>query len=118
MRWSTGLALLAMALFVAGCEESGQALDSENDIIVRNSAEGDLWIEVDGTGTGRVDNNSIAETVWDNISDGRHTLRAYRDSGYTQFHCEVETDYLSDGEDFYWYLLENDRFEGTFAGDC
>ncbi len=107
-----------LANLALGCDEIHEGFNSDNDIIVRNTAEGDLWIQVNDIRRGRVENNGLAETVWDDIYDGRHELEAFKDSDYSVFHCRVETDYLSDGEDFYWYLEDDDRFSGTFNRRC
>ncbi|MBI2567855.1 MAG: hypothetical protein HYV63_12560 [Candidatus Schekmanbacteria bacterium] len=112
--------LLALIPFVVAisCDEVEEVVDDNHDIIVRNNSDGRLWIAIDGSQRGSVDNNGLAETLWDGIGDGTHTLRAYRNESYTDQYCFVETTDLDGREDFYWYILEDDKFEGTKKGDC
>ena len=110
--------MVVMAFCFVACEETEEGVDNNNDIIIRNASEFYLWIAIDGNQRGRIENDGIAKTMWDNIPDGIHVLQAYRDEGYTQLHCSVTTDLLEGDDDFAWYLLENNRFEGTKDGDC
>ena len=103
---------------LTACEEFSEGVDDDNDIIVRNASKRDLWIEIDGISRGRIKDNGRAETMWDGIEDGRHTLRAYRSDDYRDLYCEVDTDYLNGDEDFYWYLLKDGEYSGTESGDC
>ena len=112
------LTLVLMTFCFIGCEETEESVDNNNDIIIRNASEQDLWIVIGGVQRGRIDDDGIARTMWDNIPDGQYLLEAYRDANYTVFHCQVTTDLLEDGEDFYWYLLDDHEYEGTFDGDC
>lgn len=111
-----GLLLLFICLFA--CEEAEEGVDDNCDIIIRNSSEFDLWIMIDGVRRGLVENDGFAKTMWDDIPEGRHLLEAFRDDNYSFFHCAVMTDYLDDGQDFNWYLYEDDEYGGTFQGDC
>lgn len=110
--------LVLLLIFSTGCGDSLDLINGDSDIIINNTAEGDIWIKVDGIRRGRVENDGFNETVWDDIDDGLHDLEAFRDSDYTVFHCSVETNYLDDGEDFLWFLREDDRFSGTYSGRC
>ena len=110
--------LAACMLFCFGCEETEESVDDENDIVVRNLSEFDLWIEIDGSQRGHIDDDGIARTMWDDIPDGIHELNAYYDDAYTLFHCAVTTGYMDDGQDFYWYLQEDFEYDGTEEGDC
>ncbi|MBN2382626.1 hypothetical protein JXQ70_07070 [bacterium] len=100
------------------CEEAEEGVDRNNDIIVRNVSEYNLWIMIDGHQKGFCDNDGIARTMWDGIEDGSHVLQAYRDDDYTEYHCQVTTDFLDDGEDFNWYLEEDHEYSGTSEGHC
>jgi len=100
------------------CEETEEGVDDENDIIVRNWTEWNLWIMIDGSQRGEVENDGVARTVWDNIADGVHDIEAYINNDYTDLYCAVSTDYLNEGEDFNWYLYENGDYGGTKDGDC
>jgi hypothetical protein len=108
----------ACALFVTGCEESEEGVDNNNDIIVRNYSEFDLWIAIDGFRRGHIEDDGIAETMWDGIDDGVHLLEAFYDNDYTLPHCDVTTYDLDDGQDFYWYLNEDFEYGGSKEGDC
>jgi len=112
------LLMLAISTLGPGCREVAESLNDDNDILVRNTAEGDLWIAVDGSHRGRVENNGIAEVVWETEASGAHTVQAFRDPNYETFHCEVQTTFLDGGEDFYWYLYDDDRYGGTRDGQC
>ena len=116
-RFLLAIVLLLAAALVA-CSETSEAFDDENDIVVRNTSERDLWIEVDGILYGEVENNGRGEDVAEDVEDGRHLLRAYRDEDRILFECEVETDFLNDGEDFYWYLKDDGEYTGSKSGDC
>ncbi|MCD4653960.1 hypothetical protein K8T06_08480 [bacterium] len=110
--------MLCMMICLSACEETEEAVDKNNDIIVRNMSAGRLWIQIDGSQRGSIDNDGIAKTMWDDIADGVHVLEAYSDENYTVFHCAVTTDLLVDGDDFAWYLEEDNEYSGTKNGDC
>lgn len=110
--------LVCLLFPLVGCEETEEGVDNNIDIIVRNVSEHYLWIRIDGSQRGRIENDGIGRTMWDNISPGVHVLEAFTNEAYTEFHCTVVTDLLEDDEDFTWYLLENDRYEGTKEGNC
>jgi len=113
------LLLVLVACFFIACEETEEGVDNNNDIIIRNVSEYDrLWIRIDGSNRGSIEDNGIARTMWDGIPDGIHVLQAFRDDAYSVLHCQVTTDYLDDGEDFHWYLLEDHEYGGTHDGDC
>ncbi len=110
--------ILVLIPFLSGCSEVSEGVDKNNDIIVRNISETELWISIDGSRRGRIENDGGSHTMWDHISDGVHVLIAFDDADYSIVHCVINTDYLSDGEDFYWYLLEDYQYSGTKDGDC
>lgn len=110
--------LLILFVPVISCEETEEGADSECDVIVRNYTDDDLWIEIDGVARGKVDNDGIGITVWDDIDEGFHTLIAFEDPAYTIQHCQVITGYLDDAEDFHWYLQDGHEYSGTDTGDC
>ncbi|MBN1356538.1 hypothetical protein JXA40_09795 [bacterium] len=110
--------MILCMFFVFGCEETEESVDDENDIIVRNLSEFELWIEIDGSQRGHIDDDGIARTMWDDIPDGVHELRAYYEGTYTSLHCQVTTGYLNEGEDFRWYLEKDHEYDGTKEGDC
>jgi len=110
--------LVMMSVCFMACEETEEGVDNENDIIVRNYTDWDLWIMIDGSQRGRIEDDGIAKTMWDDIADGVHLIQAFKNDTYSDFHCEVETDYLEDREDFRWYLTDDDEYEGTKSGDC
>ena len=112
------LLMVVMACCFMACEETEEGVDNENDIIVRNFSEQDLWVAIDGIQRGRIENDGIAETMWDDIPDGIHVLQAFLDDAYTALHCQVDTTNLDDAEDFRWYLMEDNEYEGTREGDC
>ncbi|MFC1850397.1 hypothetical protein ACFL27_09425 [candidate division CSSED10-310 bacterium] len=112
------LCLIMLGICFAACEEAEEGLDENNDIIIRNRSEQYLYIMIDGSGRGLIENDGIAETMWDGIADGTHVIQAYYNADYTGLHCNVTTDYLSDGEDFNWYLDQNNEYSGTKDGDC
>ena len=113
------LSIFALGLSVLpGCDEIDEAFDSNNDIIVGNFSELDLWIKVDGISTGRVENDGDSKTVADGIQDGVHVVEAYTSDDYDILYCSVVTYFLNDGEDFYWFLQENAEYTGSKEGDC
>ena len=112
------LLIAIIGISLVACEETDEGVDNQNDIIIRNFSESYLWIMIDGSRRGRVENDGIGKTMWDNISDGFHVLQAYRDEDYTDLHCMVTTTELMGDDDFTWYLMENNRYEGTKDGDC
>ncbi len=111
-------AVLLVLFGAAGCDEIDEALDENNDIIVTNYSETDLWIRVNGVRYGRLENNGNARTIVDGIADGVHVLEAYLEDDYELLHCTVITDYLNGGEDFYWFLQDDAEYTGTKEGDC
>lgn len=112
------LLVVLMGITLVACEETEEGVDDQNDIIIRNMSESYLWIMIDGDTRGSIENNGIAKTMWDNIEDGIHVLAAYRDENYTDLHCTVVTDELKGDDDFAWYLMEDNEYEGTKEGDC
>lgn len=119
MRTVLSIALVLMSGVAAiGCRETVEAFNGQHDIVVRNTAEGDLWITVDGVPTGRVENDGIAEVVWDDETDGTHVLAAYRDAEHAELHCEITTTYLDHDDDYHWYLLHDGHYGGTRDGHC
>ncbi len=112
--------VLLVSLFVcfAGCQESENAIDKNNDIIIRNAAETTLYILIDGSKRGPIKNDDIARTMWDGIPDGFHDLYAYDDPEYTHLHCEAQSTYLKLGRDFRWYLEKEHRYSGDLSGEC
>lgn len=114
----TSILAICLCFCCFGCEEAEESVDDNNDIVVRNSTDRYLYIMIDGSERGVIENNGIAHTMWDGISDGIHTLQAYKNDNYTDLHCTVSTDFLDDGEDFYWYLEANNEYSGTRDGNC
>ncbi len=112
------LLIAFIGISLVACEETDEGVDNQNDIIIRNLSESYVWIMIDGSQRGSVENNGIGKTMWDNIADGVHVLTAYTDENYTEFHCTVVTDELKGDDDFAWYLMEDDEYEGTKEGDC
>jgi len=110
--------MIFMVFSLAACEETEEGVDNNNDIIVRNLSETDLWIQIDGNRRGKINNDAIAKTMWDDIADGVHLIEAYRNDSYTVFHCAVTTDLMVSGDDFLWYLEEDNEYSGTKYGDC
>lgn len=110
--------LVMMCMCFMACEETEEGVDNENDIIVRNYTDDDLWIMINGSRRGEIENNGIAKTMWDDVADGNHQIEAYYNDDYTGLYCDVTTDYLDDGEDFSWYLYDNDEYGGSKNGDC
>ena len=103
---------------ISGCAEIEEGSDNNNDILIRNVSEFDLYIMIDSEERGYLNNDAVTRTMWDNIPDGIHTIQAFYNTDYTQLHCEVVTDMLTGGEDFYWYLKEDFRFSGSKDGHC
>ncbi len=113
------VALVAMsALAAGGCQELEEALDSNTDIIVRNSTSNDVWIEVDGARRGKVGTKGNAENVWDNAPEGVHTVTAYSDASYSTAYCSVVTNDLRGDDDFEWYLEGGGLYSGSRSGTC
>ena len=109
------LPLVICGVFAA-CEEADEAMDRNNDIIVRNGTNQFLYIMIDGVARGQIENNGAARTMWDGIDDGKHDLEAYVDDQYTELFCDVGTGSLNNGEDFRWYLDEPQAGVGSYTG--
>ncbi len=112
------LLIIMMSVCFMACEETEEGVDNENDIIVRNYSDWDLWIMIDGSRRGELENNGIAKTMWDDIDNGTHRIEAYYNDDYTGLHCDVTTDFLDGDEDFRWYLEDDFEYGGTKSGNC
>ncbi len=115
---SKAILVALLALAVGGCQELEEALDSNTDIIVRNSTSSDVWIEVDGERRGKVGTKGNAENVWDNAPEGVHTVTAYSDPSYSNAYCRVVTNDLRGDDDFEWYLQGGGSYSGSRSGNC
>lgn len=110
--------VIVLTLSMICCEEAEEGVDRNNDIIVRNLSEYNLWIMIDGEQKGFCDNDGISRTMWDGIADGIHQLQAFRNENYTGFHCGISTNNLNDGDDFWWVLEKDGEYSGSESGNC
>lgn len=101
-RWSLVLACAVAVASLTACD----VLDHENDIWITNGSDNDLEkVTLDGRDRGSIDE---AETIkFDNVSNGRHELAAYRRVD-DEFPCDTHQTHDLDGnEDAYW-VIDND----------
>jgi hypothetical protein len=117
-RMSKIICACAIAAALSHCNEFQSDPKIESDIIVQNKTEFTVWIKVDGYARGPVKNDELLYTVWKRIAEGTHHIEAYYDPDYLNMYCWSDTMDLRWGEDFYWILLNNGRFDGNWQDIC
>lgn len=112
------LILMLMTAATQNCSELQQEPHDNCDIVINNDTEQFLWIMIDGIQKGMIKNDGLKYAMWEGISAGNHRVDAFDDMSYSIRHCWSNTPALTNGEDFYWHLLPDHKFTGTWEGDC